>query len=184
MSATVDAEPGYTVGRPNWPYGHSTVGAANPWVHLIESLLLDWAGTWHTPSLNRATKAHCIGPSGRPVVIWGYWQCGRCSQVPVFHREVPPESLPCPDCFGLREAAPSGPFVYYAERARSIKIGTALDPHRRARALRAELLAVEPGDRALEGFRHSQFSRLQVAGEWFRPDEVLLAHIERLAVAS
>jgi len=58
---------------------------------------------------------------------------------------------PVPDVARLRSTAANGPIVYYIRRANLIKIGTTTDPHARFLDLMPDqILAVEPGDRALE----------------------------------
>lgn len=62
-----------------------------------------------------------------------------------------------------------------------IKIGTTTNLLKRREAIpHDEVLATEPGDRSVEGKRHTQFRHLRVKGEWFRIAPELLAHIERI----
>jgi hypothetical protein len=67
-----------------------------------------------------------------------------------------------------------------------IKIGKAIDPHRRLQQLQTgsgetlTLMATEPGGFDVEWSRHRQFRAMRVRGEWFRADPVLLQHIEAL----
>lgn len=70
--------------------------------------------------------------------------------------------------------------VYYVRRGDRIKIGTTINLILRMRELRPdELLAVEPGGRALEQRRHREFAAMRVTprGEWFHDTHVLRAHI-------
>lgn len=72
--------------------------------------------------------------------------------------------------------------VYYIRYADRVKIGTSARPRQRLATLRhEELLAFERGGRAVEQERHRQFADLRLGGEWFRADEVLLAHAAALA---
>lgn len=168
MSAVTDKTafprlgPGETVGRPHVRYGHSTHGAAHPWVHIIGQVRIVWSPTvvdWCHPEIDVT------------------WSCHRNAQVFTLHDDVPTESLPCPDCFGLRR---SESVVYYVERQSRIKVGTTTDLPRRTSALGGQLVATEPGDRLLEGFRHQQFADLRCVGEWFNPGPALVGHISFL----
>ena len=78
------------------------------------------------------------------------------------------------------DATPPPDVVYYAERDGLIKIGTSTAVQRRIHELAAVLLTTEPGGRKEETQRHRQFAASWVHGEWFRPDEDLLRHIEAL----
>lgn len=74
----------------------------------------------------------------------------------------------------------AGPVVYYVRRGHVIKIGTTTNLVDRMNVLMPdEILAVEPGDRALERERHLQFATLRVHGnsEHFYPGPDLAAHI-------
>jgi hypothetical protein len=68
-------------------------------------------------------------------------------------------------------------FVYYLRVGERLKIGYSVDVKRRMRAYPpgSDLLAVEPGDRALETQRHRQFAGSRTDGrEWFRPTPDIL----------
>jgi hypothetical protein len=74
------------------------------------------------------------------------------------------------------------PLVYYIRRSGLIKIGFTTRFVSRMRRLRPdELLAVEPGNLALELGRHRQFAAFRVphddGREWFAPEPELLEHI-------
>jgi len=72
--------------------------------------------------------------------------------------------------------------VYYLRWQDRVKIGTSAQPRRRLAAIwHHELLAFEPGDRAVERARHEQFAHLREGGEWFRADPELLAHAAALS---
>ena len=76
--------------------------------------------------------------------------------------------------------------VYYLRFRDQIKIGTSGNPRQRFASLRYdELLAFEPGDRALEQRRHAQFADHRLArSEWFAVHDALTAHIEVLQSGS
>lgn len=72
--------------------------------------------------------------------------------------------------------------VYYLRWDARVKIGTTADPRRRLAVIwHHELLAFEPGGRALERARHEQFAHLREGGEWFRADPELREHAAALA---
>ncbi|WP_121189878.1 GIY-YIG nuclease family protein [Microbacterium sp. AG790] len=72
--------------------------------------------------------------------------------------------------------------VYYLRWDDRIKIGTSREPRQRLAAIwHHELLAFEPGDRAVEHARHVQFAHLREGGEWFRAAPELRAHAAALA---
>lgn len=73
--------------------------------------------------------------------------------------------------------------VYYLRFGDRIKIGTSSNPRSRLAQLRYdELLAFEPGNRAVEQRRHAQFAEYRYPGsEWFRSHRELDAHIRVLA---
>ncbi|HEY4268625.1 MAG TPA: GIY-YIG nuclease family protein [Galbitalea sp.] len=79
--------------------------------------------------------------------------------------------------------APRVDVVYYIRFRDRIKIGTSATPRSRIAALPCdEVLAFERGARPLEQRRHAQFAADRIGtGEWFRPSEALLAHIDELA---
>lgn len=77
--------------------------------------------------------------------------------------------------------------VYYARIGDYIKIGYSARLKNRLKTLRIdELLAVEPGDPALERLRHQRFDaeRIDKRRENFRPSERLTAHIADLLAAN
>jgi hypothetical protein len=73
--------------------------------------------------------------------------------------------------------------VYYLRFRDRIKIGTTANPRQRLASLRHdELLAFEPGDRALEQRRHAQFAEHRLErSEWFAVNDALATHIAVLA---
>lgn len=74
-------------------------------------------------------------------------------------------------------------FVYYIRIGERIKIGYSADVKRRMRAYPpgSELLATEPGDRALERKRHQQFAGSLADGrEWFRPTPDIMELVHEL----
>ena len=74
--------------------------------------------------------------------------------------------------------------VYYVRIGQYIKIGHSTNLALRLRFYPpdAKLLAIEPGDRILEGQRLAQFKHLlRARDEWFAPSVDLLQHIKRLA---
>lgn len=74
-------------------------------------------------------------------------------------------------------------FVYYLRVGERIKVGYSADVKRRMRQYppTSQLLAVEPGDLALERSRHQQFAGSRADGrEWFHPTVDLLEHVEQL----
>lgn len=59
--------------------------------------------------------------------------------------------------------------VYYLRFGDRVKIGTTTNLRSRLAAIpHDELLAVEPGNHAIEHMRHLQFADFRVTGEWFR----------------
>jgi hypothetical protein len=71
--------------------------------------------------------------------------------------------------------------VYYLRFGNLIKIGTTSSLYTRVRELRPdEILAAEPGYRALEAQRHQQFARHRVERELFAPAPTLLDHIHEV----
>lgn len=73
--------------------------------------------------------------------------------------------------------------VYYVRVGDTIKIGHSDNVPRRIRQYPpgSALLAVEPGELALEHQRHYQFRAHRVAGrEWYAPAPELMAHIDRV----
>jgi hypothetical protein len=69
--------------------------------------------------------------------------------------------------------------VYYLRFRDRIKIGTTANPRQRLATLRHdELLAFEPGDRAVEQRRHAQFAEHRLErSEWFAVNDTLAGHI-------
>lgn len=79
------------------------------------------------------------------------------------------------------QAASAKGTVYYIRTCCRIKIGYTTNLDGRMTDLSPdELLATEPGDRALEAARHRQFAASRVRGEWFTSSPALLAHIRAL----
>jgi hypothetical protein len=75
-------------------------------------------------------------------------------------------------------AAAAASIAYYVSRGPLIKIGTTTDPATRFRDLMPdEILAVEPGGRAIEAMRHEQFLHLHASGEHFRDEPELRDHV-------
>lgn len=71
--------------------------------------------------------------------------------------------------------------VYYVRVGNRVKIGTTTNLRRRLAILAPEeVLATEPGNTAQERSRHVQFRALRTVGEWFRYEEPLVSHIEKL----
>ena len=74
--------------------------------------------------------------------------------------------------------------VYYARMDRLVKIGTTARIRERMDTIMPQgVLAVEFGDRILEGQRHNQFVQLHSHGEWFWMDPALWAHIVEIRAA-
>lgn len=96
------------------------------------------------------------------------WFCTACGWR---YGDVPDADLPLPRV----------DVVYYLRYDRRVKIGTSGHPRRRLRSIRHdELLAFEPGDRAVEQRRHREFADIREGGEWFTLTEQLRTHIETL----
>lgn len=78
--------------------------------------------------------------------------------------------------------------VYFARSGDLIKIGFTGDVRSRMFRLQAsspapvELLATVPGGREIERFLHQMFRENHMHGEWFKPDETMLAMVERFRV--
>ncbi|MFB4351896.1 GIY-YIG nuclease family protein [Microbacterium sp. LS_15] len=71
--------------------------------------------------------------------------------------------------------------VYYLRYDRRVKIGTSRRPRQRLSAIRHdELLAFEPGGRAIEQARHREFAAIREGGEWFTFTAELEHHITAL----
>lgn len=79
----------------------------------------------------------------------------------------------------------TGQVVYYVRIGNRCKIGyTTNMANRMATINPEEILATEPGTVDLEQIRHREFARLRTHGEWFRLEDPLTSHIERLRAAS
>lgn len=75
----------------------------------------------------------------------------------------------------------AGELVYYMRFGDRVKIGYTTNLASRLKAVpNDELLATEPGTRAVEAARHHQFRELRLTGEWFDHVEPLVSHIEGL----
>ena len=71
--------------------------------------------------------------------------------------------------------------VYYIRYDRRVKIGTSRRPRQRLASIRhEELLAFEPGGRAVEQARHREFADIREGGEWFTLTPRLESHIAGL----
>lgn len=71
--------------------------------------------------------------------------------------------------------------IYYARIGSSVKIGWSTRLDDRMKAINPEeLMATEPGGRALERQRHDEFKDLRTHGEWFRLGPRLVDHIATL----
>ncbi len=71
--------------------------------------------------------------------------------------------------------------IYFARRDGLIKIGCSSRPAVRCLALKAELIAVQPGDFETERTLHRVFADdLAVGREWFRPSLRLRTYLYRL----
>lgn len=98
----------------------------------------------------------------------GAWACAVCGWR---YGDVPDADLPLPRV----------EVVYYLRFDRRVKIGTSARPRQRLSAIwHDELLAFEPGGRALERQRHREFAALREGGEWFTLTDDLAAHIAAL----
>lgn len=171
---------------------------------MSESHKRGFAEGRRTPTRYNAEKTHC--PKGHPydeentyLIPSGgrgckecmrQWTRGRRRRLGKAERPAPR----APEGARRRRVARSThePLVYYAVRDGLVKVGTTTHFRARMQALRAEeVLAVEPGSRALEQARHAEFAEYQVAHpdrrgnrggyrEWFRPGERLMAHVTAL----
>lgn len=77
--------------------------------------------------------------------------------------------------------------VYYARRGNLVKIGTTTRPQQRfAELMPDEILAWEPGTRAVEADRHQQFraQRITTSAEYFHLDDALRRHIDAVRQAN
>lgn len=78
-----------------------------------------------------------------------------------------------------------GEVIYYMRIGNRVKIGWSTNlPGRLATINPEELMAVEPGGRAVECHRHAEFSYLRTHGEWFRLASPLVEHIASLRTAA
>lgn len=155
------ALPGYTIASRHPQFGVATHASGRGILHRVDTLALRW---------------DCGAVTG----VAARWTCTKTvGSVDLF--DVPPEDATwCPRCdiAGIhRDAAPR---VYYAERDGLIKIGTSRNVPVRMDALKARLLAIEPGGPTVERTRHEQFGDSRVVGEWFQPTAGLHAHIASL----
>lgn len=118
-----------------------------------------------------------------PRVAGGYrvrWKCGLYCANPIWLDEMPDDGVPCFACGAAAADIPAG--VYFARRADGlIKIGCSEQPAVRMVALKAELIAVQPGDFETERTLHRVFADDLAEGrEWFRPSLRLRTYLYRL----
>ena len=77
------------------------------------------------------------------------------------------------------------PIVYYMRMDRLVKIGTTTNLLQRVSAIMPQgVIAVEPGGRARERDRHSQFVALHSHYEWYWMREALWQHVLKLREAA
>lgn len=86
------------------------------------------------------------------------------------------------------------PCVYFIQvqepdgMAGPIKIGCSVNPSSRISALFGwcpyplSIIATAPGCRVAEGFLHKRFAQHRIHGEWFRPEESLVAFARGLGI--
>lgn len=85
----------------------------------------------------------------------------------------------------VRAAREARSVIYYARLGNRVKIGTTTDLKLRMQQIRPEeLLATEPGGRAVERERHGQFNALRTSGEWFMYSGPLVQFVETLRAAA
>lgn len=73
--------------------------------------------------------------------------------------------------------------VYYIRFRDAVKIGTTTAPARRLSSLPwDELMAVEPGGRAVEQLRHAEWAEHRLNGEWFEMGDALSEFIESVVI--
>ncbi len=90
------------------------------------------------------------------------------------------------DMFRGRPPIDRSQWVYFVRGGDRIKIGYAANTGRRIADLQTaspvplELLTAIPGSRDLERELHRQFAALRTHGEWFRAEDPLLSHVDRL----
>lgn len=95
----------------------------------------------------------------------GAWCCADCGWR---YGDAPDPDLPLPRV----------DVVYYLRFDQRVKIGTSRRPRQRLASIRhEELLAFEPGGRAVEQQRHREFAAIREGGEWFTLTDELRAHI-------
>ena len=73
-----------------------------------------------------------------------------------------------------QQTSPSEGWVYFMRRERLIKIGTTLNPRRRAAELNGTILAKCAGSYSEEAQLHAKFASLRRHGEWFEPGPELM----------
>lgn len=131
-------------------------------------LAADWVGqqfgvedTLPSPCVACGARLGIRYPSG--------WLCAVCEWV---YGTCPDEDLP----------RPRVDVVYYIRFKDRMKIGTTSNLRQRmSRLWHEELLAIEPGGRARERARHSQFGAQRLeSSEWFSLSPELLAHVDTL----
>lgn len=96
-------------------------------------------------------------------------------------------SIPALDALLAKPPREDG-FIYFVQRLTGgpIKIGFAVEPERRVKALATGsseplvFLGQLPGNRATERKIHEQFAHLREHGEWFRPGPDLTTFVEGL----
>ena len=94
--------------------------------------------------------------------------------------------VPVPKRKGQKGDFERAAFVYFMQRADGrIKIGYSTNVSRRRKNIESaagpvSLLAVVPGGPLEESALHMKFHGFRVHGEWFDPDETLLAYISEL----
>lgn len=121
-----------------------------------------------------------------PATITARWVCSPRQSWGSKRAELghePPADAPlCTACADIMGRPERDRVVYYAQAEDGlIKIGTSLDPERRAAKVGGTLLATEPGGWPEERARHEEFDADRVRGEWFRPSGRLMAHVAALA---
>lgn len=131
-------------------------------------------------------RAAATFPPIGPVVLSARFNCGASPIGVDLGDDASLGSRRCHRCDFDGTFAPTGErFVYYAQAEDAlIKIGISANVPQRAYALKARVLAVEPGTYMVEKARHKAFDADRVRGEWFRPSEQLMAHIAALAPAA
>jgi hypothetical protein len=134
--------------------------------------------------------------------IWGLsdgirvWHPGGCPRCPETHRfnvghlipsrrkKIRPQAVICPVCGDELAELHSGWIYYIRAISGEIKIGYATDLVARIGSLQTgnpyalHVLAIEPGNRVLEGLRHEDFGHHRGRGEWFYPAQELIHHAQ------